>query len=82
MVNNLPANAGDRGSFPGSGRSPGEGNGNPFQYPCLEEFHGQKSLAGYSPWVCKESAMTERLTLKHRSIHLLQVLCHKGLCIL
>ena len=29
-------NAGDRGSIPGSGRSPGEGNGNPLQYYCLE----------------------------------------------
>ena len=29
-------NAGDRGLIPGSGRSPGEGNGNPFQYSCLE----------------------------------------------
>ena len=29
-------NAGDPGSIPGSGRSPGEGNGNPFQYSCLE----------------------------------------------
>ena len=29
-------NAGDPGSIPGSGRSPGEGNGNPLQYPCLE----------------------------------------------
>ena len=29
-------NAGDPGLIPGSGRSPGEGNGNPFQYPCLE----------------------------------------------
>ena len=28
-------NAGDEGSFPGLGRSPGEGNGNPFQYSCL-----------------------------------------------
>ena len=31
-VKNLPANAGDIGSIPGWGRSPGEGNGNPFQY--------------------------------------------------
>ena len=31
----LPASAGDVGSIPGSGRSPGEGNGNPFQYSCL-----------------------------------------------
>ena len=39
MVKNLPASAGDirdLGSIPGSGRSPGEGNGNPLQYSCLE----------------------------------------------
>ena len=39
MVKNLLANAGDIrdvGSIPGSGRSPGEGNGNPLQYSCLE----------------------------------------------
>ena len=38
MVKNLPANAGDTGvlgSIPGSGRSPGEGNGNPLRYSCL-----------------------------------------------
>ena len=32
----LACNAGDLGSIPGSGRSPEERNGNPFQYPCLE----------------------------------------------
>ena len=40
-VKNLPASAedaGDRGSIPGLGRSPGEGNGNPFQYSCLENL--------------------------------------------
>ena len=52
MVKNLPANAVDLGLIPVSGRSPGEGNGNPFQYS--EEFHGQRSLAGYFPWNCKE----------------------------
>ena len=36
MVKNSPANAGNSGSIPGSGRSPGEGNGNQFQYSCLE----------------------------------------------
>ena len=36
MVNKLPANTGDLGLIPGSGRFPGEGNGNPFQYSCLE----------------------------------------------
>ena len=34
VVKNPPANAGDVGLIPGSGRSPGEGNGNPFQYSC------------------------------------------------
>ena len=41
-------NAGDPGSIPGSGRSPGEGNGNPVFLP--GEFQGQKSLKDYSPW--------------------------------
>ena len=36
MVKNPPANAGDLSSLPGSGRFPGEGNGNPLQYSCLE----------------------------------------------
>ena len=35
MVKNLPAKAGDMGLIPGSGRSPGEGNGNPCQHFCL-----------------------------------------------
>ena len=35
MVKNLPANAGDVSLIPGLGRSPGEGNGNSFQYSCL-----------------------------------------------
>ena len=62
---------GDPGSIPGSRRSPGEGNGNPLQYPCLENFtdrgawwatvHGQRSLGGYRPWGCKELDMTEQI---------------------
>ena len=54
-------NAGDQGSIPGLGRSPGEGNGNPLQYSCLEKFHRWRSLVGYSPWGHKESDTTERL---------------------
>ena len=41
VVKNPPANAGDTGdtgSIPGSGRSPGGGNGNPFQFSCLENL--------------------------------------------
>ena len=37
-------NVGDLGSIPGSGRFPGEGNGNTLQYSCLEKSHGQRSL--------------------------------------
>ena len=43
------------------GKSPGEGNGNPLQYPCLEKSHGPRSLVGYSPWGRKELDMTEQL---------------------
>ena len=43
-------NMGDPGSIPGSGRSPGEGNGNPLQYSCLENLMDGRSLVGYSPW--------------------------------
>ena len=48
-------NAGDLGSIPGLGRSPGEGNGNPFQCSCLEN----PMVGGYSPRGHKESDMTE-----------------------
>ena len=41
-------NAGEPGSIPGLRRSPGGGHGNPFQYSCPENPHGQRSLAGYS----------------------------------
>jgi len=53
----------DLGSIPGLGRSPGEGHDNPLQYSCLENPHGQRILAGYSPWRCKQSDTTEQLTL-------------------
>ena len=51
-IKNLPANAEGLGSILGSGRFPGEGNGNPLQYSCLGSY-GQRTLVGYSPWGCK-----------------------------
>ena len=54
-------NAGDLGSILGSGRSPGEGNGNPLQYTCLE--NPMDSLVDHSPWGRKESDVTEQLTI-------------------
>ena len=49
VVKNLPANArdaGGRGSVPGSGRSPGEGNGNPLQYSCLGNSRDREAWRG------------------------------------
>ena len=49
MVKNPPANAGDTrevGFIPGSGRSPGVGNGNPFQYACLENSMDREESDG------------------------------------
>ena len=65
MAKNLPAMLETLGSIPGPGRSPGEANGKPLQYSCLENSHGQRSLVGYSPRGCKESDMTERQSTAH-----------------
>ena len=64
-VKNPPASTGcvkHAGSIPGLGRSSREGRVNPFQYSCLENPHGQRSLVGCSPWGHIESNMTEQLT--------------------
>ena len=58
MVQNPPASAGDMGSIPESGRSPGKENGNPLQYFLAGKSHRQRNLAGYSLWGGKESDMT------------------------
>ena len=58
-------NARDLDSILGSGRSPGEGNGNPLQYSCPESPHGQRSLAGYSPWGHKDSDITKHSIAQH-----------------
>ena len=63
--------AGDPGSILGLGRSPGGGHGNPLQCSCLENPHGQRSLAGLSPWGHRESDTTERLsTAQHQGLRL------------
>ena len=58
VVKNLPANAGDAGSIPGLGRSPGGGNGKPLQNSCLENPM-DKSLVGCNPWGHKQSDTTK-----------------------
>ena len=59
VVKNPPANAGDEGSIPESGRSPGGWHGNPLQNSSLEDPRGQRSLMGYSPQGHKELDTTE-----------------------
>ena len=62
VVKELPANVGHvrhMGSIPGLGRSPGGGHGNALQYSLLQNSHGHRCLAGYSPWDGKELDMTE-----------------------
>ena len=75
VVKNSPASAGDAGdsgSIPGSGRSPGGGNGNSPQYSCPENPYGQRSLVGSSPWSHKESDTTEH-THTHTHTHTIHV---------
>ena len=62
---NPPANAGDTGLIPGSGRSPGKGNGDPLQYSCLENPMDRGAWqATYSPWRCRQSDKTQHLNNK------------------
>ena len=57
-VKNPPANAGDAGSIPGSGRSPGEGNGNPLQYSCLKNPMDRGAWWATVPGAPEESETT------------------------
>ena len=67
-VNEPACNAGHPGSIPGSGRSPGEGNGNPLQYSWMENpwmekpGNGWRSLAGYNPRVAKSWTLLSDFT--------------------
>ena len=58
VVKNLPANVGDLGSIPRSGRSPGEGNGNPLQYSCLGNPMDRGAWQAIGHGVTKESDAT------------------------
>ena len=58
MTKNLPANAGDVGSIPGLGRSPGKGNGNPLHYSFLENPTDRRAWQATIQGITKESIMT------------------------
>ena len=63
-------NAGDPGLIPGSGRSPGEGNGNPLQYSCLENPGWMEKPGGLQSMGSQESNMTEQLHFQFLSQNL------------
>ena len=78
MVKNLPANTGDLGSIPASGRSPGEGNGYPLQHSCLEKSMDRGA------WRVSVHGITKSQTLSHLDFTSQEVLnsavtpfCHK-----
>ena len=73
MVKNLPANAGDAGSIPGSGRSHGEGNGNPLQYSCLENPINRGAWWATVHGVTKDLDMNERLETTQQQISCLEI---------
>ena len=59
VVTNVPASAGDVGSIPESGRSPGGGNGNPLQHSCLENSMDRGPWQATISWSSKELDITE-----------------------
>ena len=63
LVVESASNVGDPGLIPGLGRSPGEGNGNPLRYSCLENPMERGAWWPPNPWGCKESYTTEQLTV-------------------
>ena len=80
VVKNPHANEGDTGdvgSIPGLERSSGVGNGNPLQFSCLKKSHGQRNLAGYSPWGHRALDMTE-----HAHTHTHTPIFLRGFCYL
>ena len=60
-IKNPPANAGDLGLISGLGRCPGEGNGNPLHYSCLENPTDRGALQAVIHEVIKEQDTTEKL---------------------
>ena len=67
MVKNLPVNAEDEGSIPGSGISPGEGNGNPLQYSCLENPMDRGAWQATVHGLAQSQKQLKRLSMQEQS---------------
>ena len=77
VVKNPPANAGDIrdiGSIPGLGRSPGGGHGNPFQYSCLANPHGQRGAW----WATVHKVTKSQTQLKRLSTHMHEMVSERS----
>ena len=68
------------GFNPWLGRAPGGGHGDPLQYSCLENSHGQRSLVGYSPWGHKDLDMTGQLSTEVGGSGFLMQVCVVLIC--
>ena len=80
VVKNLPTNAGDWGSIPGSERSPGEGNGNPIQYSCLENSMDRGAWWAIVHGVTKSQRELSRHACKYY-YGTMECVDHEALCI-
>ena len=74
MAKNPLTNAGDAGSIPGLGRSPGKGNGNPLQYSCLENSMDRGAWSVTVHEVARESDMTQGLNNNNTKGQLIVIL--------
>ena len=82
MVKHLPSNAGDTGSIPGMGRSPGGGHGNPLQYSCQDNPMDREAwwavLRGVTEPYTTEHARTSKLFETRLEVERLQPCCHEN----
>ena len=74
-IKNLPANAGELSYILGPGRSPGEGNGNPLQYSCLENPMDREAWWATVHEVAKELDMTQQLNNSNTCVCITDSLC-------
>ena len=68
-LKHLSTNVGDLGSIPGLGRSPGEGNGNPLQYPCLENPMDGGAWRATVHRIAKNQTQLSDFTEVHKVLH-------------
>ena len=81
MIKNPPANAGDRRSIPESGRSPGEGNGNPLQYSCLVNSRDRRAWPAIVCGVAKSrTQLSDPPTHTHTHTHIQQTFIGLMMC--